>query len=61
MTQFLAGLLVVCWSLTGARAAEVKVAVAANFTAPMQKIAAAFAKDTGHEAKLTFGASHMSS
>ena len=56
MTQFLAGLLVVCWSLTGARAAEVKVAVAANFTAPMQKIAAAFAKDTGHEAKLTFGA-----
>ena len=56
MKQFLAGLLVVCWSLTGARAAEVKVAVAANFTAPMQKIAAAFAKDTGHEAKLTFGA-----
>ena len=56
MKQFLAGLLVVCWSLTAARAAEVKVAVAANFTAPMQKIAAAFAKDTGHEAKLTFGA-----
>ena len=56
MKQFLAGLLVVCLSLPAARAAEVKVAVAANFTAPMQKIAAAFALDTGHEAKLTFGA-----
>lgn len=56
MKQFLAGLLVVCWSLPAARAAEVKVAVAANFTAPMQKIAAAFAQDTGHQAKLTFGA-----
>ena len=32
------------------------MAVAANFTAPMQKIAAAFAQDTGHQAKLTFGA-----
>ena len=39
----------------GAQAAEVKVAVAANFTAPMQKIAAAFEKDTGHKAVLSFG------
>ena len=40
----------------GACAAEVQVAVAANFTAPMQKIAAAFEQDTGHRAKLAFGA-----
>ncbi len=35
---------------------EVQVAVAANFTAPMQKIAAAFEKETGHKAVLSFGA-----
>jgi molybdate transport system substrate-binding protein len=35
---------------------DVQVAVAANFTAPMQKIAAAFARDTGHRAVLAFGA-----
>ena len=39
-----------------AHAAEVSVAVAANFTAPMQKIAAEFGKDTGHKAALAFGA-----
>ena len=37
-------------------AAEVQVAVAANFTAPMQKIAPEFEKDTGHKAVLAFGA-----
>lgn len=37
-------------------AADVQVAVAANFTAPMQKIAAHFAQDTGHKALLSFGA-----
>lgn len=36
-------------------AAEVSVAVAANFTAPMQKIAAAFEQETGHKAVLAFG------
>ncbi len=41
---------------TGAHADEVSVAVAANFTAPMQKIAAAFEKDSGHKAVLSFGA-----
>ena len=35
---------------------EVQVAVAANFTAPMQKIAADFEKDTGHKVQLAFGA-----
>ncbi|HZY20451.1 MAG TPA: molybdate ABC transporter substrate-binding protein [Ramlibacter sp.] len=38
-----------------ARAADVSVAVAANFTAPMQAIAAAFERDTGHRAVLAFG------
>ncbi|MBK6743474.1 MAG: molybdate ABC transporter substrate-binding protein [Hydrogenophilales bacterium] len=37
-------------------AAEVSVAVAANFTAPMNAIAAEFARDTGHVAKPAFGA-----
>jgi molybdate transport system substrate-binding protein len=36
-------------------AAEVQVAVAANFTAPMQAIAAGFEQATGHRAKLAFG------
>lgn len=40
---------------SAARAAEVSVAVAANFSAPMQKIAAAFTLDTGHKAVLAFG------
>ena len=39
-----------------ALAAEVNVAVAANFTAPMQKIAADFEQATGHKAQLAFGA-----
>jgi len=38
-----------------AKAEEVTVAVAANFTAPMQKIAQAFEQDTEHKAKLVFG------
>ncbi len=37
-------------------AAEVKVAVAANFTGPMKIIATAFELDTGHRANLAFGA-----
>jgi molybdate transport system substrate-binding protein len=40
-----------------ARADEVNVAVAANFTAPMQKIAAEFEKDTGYKAQLASGSS----
>ena len=38
-----------------ASAEEVQVAVAANFSVPMQVIAAAFEKDTGHKAQLAFG------
>ena len=39
-----------------AQADEVQVAVAANFSAAAQKIAAQFEKDTGHTVKLSFGA-----
>ena len=38
------------------RAVEVRVAVAANFSEPMQAIAAAFARATGHRALLSLGA-----
>lgn len=41
---------------TTAQAETVSVAVASNFTAPMQAIAAQFAQDTGHTAQLSFGA-----
>ncbi len=38
-----------------AHADEIQVAVAANFTAPMKRIAADFEKDTGHRVQLSFG------
>jgi molybdate transport system substrate-binding protein len=38
------------------QAAEVQVAVAANFTAPLQEIAVQFEKDTGHHVVPAFGA-----
>ncbi len=41
---------------TSAQADTVTVAVAANFTAPMQEIAPLFAQATGHQAELSFGA-----
>jgi len=51
----LAGLLIACATFS-ASAAEVSVAVAANFTAPMKAIAAGFEKSTGHKVSLAFGA-----
>jgi molybdate transport system substrate-binding protein len=39
-----------------AQAGEIQVAVAANFSAAAQKIAAQFEHDTGHAVKLSFGA-----
>lgn len=50
-------LLIACAALAAAvaGAAEVQVAVAANFSAPMKKIAAAFEADSGHKALLSFG------
>ena len=55
LSQVLTGLVFAVSSLAS-QSAEVQVAVAANFTAPMQKIAAEFEKDTGHKAQLSFGA-----
>ncbi len=54
---FLVGSLLVFGAVTAAHADVVNVAVAANFTAPMNVIAADFEKDTGHKAKLAFGSS----
>lgn len=39
-----------------AQAEEIELAVAANFSAPMQEIAAAFEQSSGHKPKLIFGA-----
>ena len=44
-----------CVASLAAGAAEVQVAVAANFSAPMRRIAADFEADTGHKALLSFG------
>lgn len=52
----LMSLLAVCFLPLAAQAAEVSVAVAANFTAPMKVIAQDFEKDTGHKTALAFGA-----
>jgi molybdate transport system substrate-binding protein len=43
------------FAMTAAFAGETNVAVAANFTEAAKKIAAAFAKKTGHRAILSFG------
>ncbi len=51
----LALVLVLGLSVGTALADEVQVAVAANFTAPMRKIAADFEKDSGHKIQLEFG------
>ncbi|MBS1208419.1 MAG: modA [Proteobacteria bacterium] len=55
MKNLLSLLLTACL-VTPALADEVKIAVAANFTAPIQKIAAEFEKDTGHKALVSTGA-----
>jgi molybdate transport system substrate-binding protein len=48
------------WLVVGAvHAEELSVAVAANFTAPMQKIGPLFEQTTGHKLKLSFGATGM--
>ncbi|MDR2689357.1 MAG: molybdate ABC transporter substrate-binding protein [Azoarcus sp.] len=56
VSRFSLGLVTLAVVLSqAARAEEVQVAVAANFTAPMQEIAAEFEKHTGHKAILSFG------
>ena len=50
-------ILILSWlSIATSRADEVSVAVAANFTGPMQIIATLFERDTGHKASLAYGA-----
>jgi molybdate transport system substrate-binding protein len=53
--SFVLTLLFVAYA-TSLRAEQALVAVAANFSAPMQQIALAFQKDTGHQLRLSFGA-----
>jgi molybdate transport system substrate-binding protein len=48
-------MLVLAWGPALAWAAELRVAVAANFMAPMQRLATAFERDTGHRVELAFG------
>ncbi len=52
VTLSLLGLVLSCAS----HAAQVQVAVAANFTAPMKQIAESFEKETGHQVLLSSGA-----
>lgn len=49
-------LLVALLAFGSACAGEVQVAVAANFTGPIQVIGALFERDTGHKLKLSYGA-----
>jgi len=49
-------LLAACLCASLAQAGEVMVAVAANFTSPMQQIAPAFEKASGHTLTVTYGA-----
>ena len=56
MRRFCLGFLSFLSLMTQAQAGDALLAVAANFTAPMQKIAQAFEQDTGHKAVLSFGA-----
>lgn len=46
-------------AVSTATADEVSVAVAANFTAPIQKLAIDFEKETGHKIAASFGATGM--
>lgn len=58
-SRYIRGLLVLLGLLLGAvvRAADVSVAVAANFAAPMNALAEEFARDSGHRVKLSFASS----
>ena len=57
ITALLSVVLSLVLTVTPALAAEVKVAVAANFTEPAKEIAARFKARTGHDARLSFGSS----
>lgn len=57
ITALLSVVLSLILTATPAFAAQVKVAVAANFTEPAKEIAARFKARTGHDASLSFGSS----
>lgn len=57
LRRLVLGLLAACAFAGPALAAEVKVAVAANFAGPAREIAARFKARTGHDATLSFGSS----
>lgn len=54
--QQLTSFILLCLFCCQVSAAEVNVAVAANFTAPMKRIAEEFEKETGHKTVLSYGA-----
>ena len=54
--RIIAGAMAMAWLTNCAHAAEIKVAVAANFTEPIKEIAALFERSTGHKLVLSFGA-----
>ena len=54
MAHALIRVLLLTW-MVASNAAEVSVAVASNFIAPMQRIAQSFEQDTGHKAVLALG------
>ncbi|QGA50711.1 molybdate ABC transporter substrate-binding protein [Pseudomonas brassicacearum] len=56
LTRFAPLLLTTLLTIGTVQAAEVQVAVASNFTAPIQAIAADFEKDTGHKLVAAYGA-----
>ena len=55
MSKIFSSFLILFCATLNAVAGEVNVAVAANFTVPMQKIAQAFEHETGHKTVLSFG------
>lgn len=57
LRKFLVALVLLLFAAAPAAAAEVQVAVAANFTEPAKAIARAFEARTDHRANLSFGAS----
>ena len=56
MNRFFIGLILIL-NLASARAADVQIAVAANFSGPIQEISQSFEKMTGHRLKISTGAS----
>jgi molybdate transport system substrate-binding protein len=55
MVRIVCSVMVTWFCLACAWAAEVRVAVAANFAAPMQKLARVFEQETGHKILLALG------